>query len=46
MDPYGQVRLLRFLQEKQIRRLGGDKYLPVNVRVIAATNRDLGRLVR
>lgn len=46
LDHYGQVRLLRFLQEKQIMRLGGDKYLPVQVRVIAASNKDLSTLVR
>lgn len=46
MDQYGQVRLLRFLQEKRIMRLGGDRYLPVNVRVIAASNRDLDAMVR
>lgn len=45
MDHYGQVRLLRFLQERSIMRLGGDKYLPVKVRIIAATNRDLGAMV-
>ena len=41
MDKYGQSRLLRALQEKQIMRLGGDKYIPVDVRVIAASNRNL-----
>lgn len=46
MDHYGQVRLLRFMQERKIMRVGGDKYLPVEVRIIAASNRDLGRLVR
>ncbi len=45
MDRHGQVRLLRFLQERQIMRLGGDKYLPVETRVVAATNRDLGAMV-
>jgi transcriptional regulator with PAS, ATPase and Fis domain len=45
MDKYGQGRLLRALQEKQIMRLGGDKYIPVDVRVIAASNRNLMSLV-
>jgi len=36
-----QVTLLRFLQEKQVTRLGGRKVIPVDVRIIAATNRDL-----
>lgn len=36
-----QAKLLRVLQEKEIRRLGGDRVQPVNVRVISATNIDL-----
>ncbi len=36
-----QVTLLRFLQEKQVTRLGGRKVIPVDVRIIAATHRDL-----
>jgi two-component system response regulator AtoC len=36
-----QVDLLRVLQEKKIQRLGGDKEISVDVRFIAATNRDL-----
>jgi two-component system, NtrC family, response regulator len=36
-----QVKLLRFLQEKKIQRLGGIEYIPVDVRVIAASNKDL-----
>ena len=36
-----QAKLLRALQEKEIRRVGGVKEIPVNVRVLAATNRDL-----
>jgi len=40
-----QGRLLRVLQEKQVMRLGGDKLIPVDVRIICATNRDLRQLV-
>jgi len=36
-----QVKLLRFLQEKVIERVGGRKEIPVDARIIAATNRDL-----
>ncbi|MWP35528.1 sigma 54-interacting transcriptional regulator, partial [Escherichia coli] len=33
------------LQEREIERLGGSRTIPVNVRVIAATNRDLWQMV-
>lgn len=36
-----QVKLLRALQERAITRVGGDKLIPVDVRIIAATNKDL-----
>jgi PAS domain S-box-containing protein len=41
-----QVKLLRVLQEKEITRVGGVKPIHVNVRVVAATNEDLYKLVK
>lgn len=40
-----QVKLLRFLQERVVERIGGRKEIPVDVRVICATHRDLPALV-
>jgi two-component system response regulator AtoC len=41
-----QAKLLRFLEEKAIRRVGGSRDMTVNVRIVAATNRDLDQAVR
>lgn len=43
--PSFQVNLLRAVQEQQIRRVGSHKYTPVNVRILAASNRDLTKLM-
>ena len=40
-----QARLLRVLQEWEIRRIGGNKNIPVNVRIIAATNKHLKEMI-
>jgi len=41
-----QVRLLRVVQEQQIRRLGSNTFIPGDVRILAATNKDLSVLIR
>jgi len=41
-----QVKLLRFLQEKTFERVGGTKTIKVDVRIISATNKNLGQLVK
>jgi DNA-binding NtrC family response regulator len=45
MDPSSQAKLLRVLQDHTFERVGGTEPLTANVRVIAATNRELSRLV-
>jgi DNA-binding NtrC family response regulator len=46
VPPAVQVKLLRFLQEKTFERVGGNETLKVDVRVIAATNRDLNAEIK
>ena len=46
ISPRMQGLLLRVLQEHEIMRVGDDQIIPVNVRVIAATNRDLAQMSR
>lgn len=43
---YLQAKLLRYLQDRRIERVGSGRMIPVNVRVIAATNNDLQDMVR
>ena len=45
LDVTLQPKLLRVLENREIKRVGGDKTIPVNVRVVAATNRDLRAMV-
>jgi len=46
ISPEVQAKLLRFLQEREFERVGGTKPISVNVRIIAATNRDLAAQVQ
>ena len=41
-----QVKLLRVIQEQQVRRVGSNKYIPVDVRIVAASNQDVSALIR
>ena len=46
MDLQGQVRLLRVIEERVITRIGDDRVIPVDVRIIAASNKSLQKLVK
>jgi DNA-binding NtrC family response regulator len=41
-----QVKLLRVIQEQQVRRVGSNKYTPIDVRILAASNRDMAQLLK
>ncbi|MCQ9423772.1 sigma-54-dependent transcriptional regulator [Pseudomonas sp. LJDD11] len=45
MSPYLQAKLLRFLSDGSFRRVGGDREIKVDVRIISATHRDLEKMV-
>ncbi len=45
MSLSAQAKVLRALQESRITRVGGDKSIPVNVRILAATNKDIPELI-
>jgi DNA-binding NtrC family response regulator len=46
MSPYAQAKILRTIENKEVCPVGGRKSMPVNVRFIAATNRDLEEAMR
>ncbi len=46
LPPQAQVRLLKVLQSKEIERVGGVKTISLDIRIIAATNRDLEEMVK
>jgi DNA-binding NtrC family response regulator len=46
MATSAQAKVLRVLQESRVRRVGGDRDIPINVRVVAATNKDLERAIQ
>ncbi len=45
LSPHAQAALLRVIQQKEITRLGGQKIIPVDVRIICASNRNLEQVI-
>lgn len=45
LDPVMQVKLLRVLQENRVKRLGSQQEIPINVRIIAATNQNIKQMI-
>ena len=46
LPPESQVKLLKAIEDKRVRRLGGDKEIPLDIQIIAASNKDLAAEVR
>ncbi len=46
LTPNLQAKLLRILQERQLRRVGGRSFIDIDIRVISATNKDLSRAIQ
>lgn len=45
MPPHLQVKLLRVIQDKKVRKIGSNKSIDINVRIISATNRDIKKMI-
>jgi PAS domain S-box-containing protein len=45
MPLFMQAKLLRVLQERKLKRVGGEKFIDINARIISATNKDLAKMV-